>query len=167
MKQTMIVGGLILAVLGGGCSIKKMAVNGMAGSMAKASVVYARDNDPELIRHALPFALKTTETLLEEVPENRGLLLTACSGFTQYGYGFIQLDADMIEFDDFETFKKAASRWSLEFKQLDSGRFYGDITLLDSPQVQIGTTNLNRKLDQRGITPAGYRTFIIPKKTAF
>ena len=69
-----------------------------------------------------------------------------------------------LEFSDFETFKAAAAKWSLEFKQLDSGKFYGDISLLDSPQIQIGTTHLNRKLDQRGITPDGYRTFIVPKK---
>lgn len=69
-----------------------------------------------------------------------------------------------LEFNDFETFKDAASKWSLEFKQLDSGSFFGDISLLDSLEVQVGTTNVNRKLDQRGITPAGYRTFIIPKK---
>lgn len=69
-----------------------------------------------------------------------------------------------LEFNDFETFKEAALKWSLEFKQLDSGKFYGDISLLDSPQIQIGTTNLNRKLDQRGIAPAGYRTFIVPKR---
>jgi AraC family ethanolamine operon transcriptional activator len=69
-----------------------------------------------------------------------------------------------LAFDDFETFKEAAARWSLDFKQLDSGRFVGDISVLDSQQIQIGTTTLNRKLDQHGITPAGYRTFIVPKK---
>jgi AraC-like DNA-binding protein len=69
-----------------------------------------------------------------------------------------------LEFDDFETFRDAAARWSLDFKQLDSGSFIGDISLLDSQKIQIGTTTLNRKLDQRGITPNGYRTFIVPKQ---
>jgi len=69
-----------------------------------------------------------------------------------------------LEFNDFEVFKEAALKWSLEFKQLDSGKFSGDIGIIESPQIQIGTTNLNRKLDQRGSTPAGYRTFIIPKQ---
>ena len=69
-----------------------------------------------------------------------------------------------LEFSDFETFMEAAAKWSLEFKQLDSGKFFGDISVLDSPQIQIGTTNLDRKLDQHGITPPGYKTFIVPKK---
>jgi len=69
-----------------------------------------------------------------------------------------------LEFNDFEVFKEAASKWSLEFKQLDEGKFYGDISIIESPQIQIGTTNLNRKLDQRGSAPVGYRTFIIPKQ---
>ena len=30
---------------------------------------------------------------MAEVPNHRGLLLTACSGFTQYAYGFVDSDA--------------------------------------------------------------------------
>lgn len=90
-----------LLSMSGGCSLRKMAVNSMAGTFAESGKVYARDDDPELIRGALPFALKTMETLLDEVPRNKLLLLSACSGFTQYGYAFVQQDADLIEEEDY------------------------------------------------------------------
>jgi predicted anti-sigma-YlaC factor YlaD len=37
------------------------------------------------------------ESLLAESPTHRGLLLAAASGFTQYGYAFVQQDADELE----------------------------------------------------------------------
>ena len=36
------------------------------------------------------------------MPEHKGLLLTACSGFTQYAYAFVQTDAELIEPKDYE-----------------------------------------------------------------
>src|SRR5437867_2244082 len=79
------------------CSLKRMAVNSVANSLASGGDVFGRDDDPELVRDALPFGLKTMESLLETVPKHRGLLLTACQGYTQYAYGFIQLEAERIE----------------------------------------------------------------------
>jgi predicted anti-sigma-YlaC factor YlaD len=68
--------------------------------MAESGDVYARDDDPELVRDAVPFALKTMEGVLVEQPEHEGLLLALASGFTQYGYAFVQQDADeMAEAD--------------------------------------------------------------------
>jgi predicted anti-sigma-YlaC factor YlaD len=87
----------VLAVSAGGCSLKRMAVNSVANSIAEGGDVFARDNDPELVRDAVPFGLKTMEALLETVPKHRGLLLAACQGYTQYAYGFLQLDAEEIE----------------------------------------------------------------------
>ena len=43
------------------------------------------------------------ESLLVEVPRHRPLLLSACGGFTQYAYAFVQVDAEIIEFDDYES----------------------------------------------------------------
>ncbi len=74
---------LLVACTAPGC-IKKLALNSLADSLAKAGDVFAEDNDPELVRDAIPFALKTAEALLAETPEHEGLLLTACKGFTQY-----------------------------------------------------------------------------------
>ena len=78
-----------------------MAINTLADTLAESSVVFASDEDPELVRDALPFSLKTVETLLESSPEHEGLLLSACSGFSQYAYAFIQTDAEIAEWDDY------------------------------------------------------------------
>src|SRR5262245_12807750 len=83
------------------CSIKKMAVNGVANQLTKGPDVFGRDDDPELIRDALPFGLKTMEGLLEVVPKHRGLLLTLTKGFAEYGYAFVEADAQAIESTDY------------------------------------------------------------------
>jgi predicted anti-sigma-YlaC factor YlaD len=54
--------------------------------------------------------LKLMESVLAETPEHRGLLLSLASGFTQYGYGFVQLDADEIENDDYEKAQELRDR---------------------------------------------------------
>ena len=92
---------LALLVVSPGCSIRKLAVIGLADSLAAAGDSFASDDDPELVRDALPFALKTMESLLVEVPRHGGLLLATCQGFTQYAYGFIQVDADLLEPTDY------------------------------------------------------------------
>lgn len=84
-----------------GCSIRGMAVNALADSLAGSGDVFASDEDPELIRDALPFALKTIESLLAENPDHQGLLLSACKGFTQYSFAFVQLDAEFLEEVDY------------------------------------------------------------------
>jgi predicted anti-sigma-YlaC factor YlaD len=83
-----------------GCSIRQVAVSRLADTLAAGGSVYASDNDPELVGEALPFSLKTIEGLLLEVPEHRGLLLTAASGFTQYSYAWVDLESFVIEDSD-------------------------------------------------------------------
>ena len=90
-----------LTVSLGGCSLQTLAVNSLADALAESASVYASDPDPELVRDALPFALKTFESLLETTPENSGLLLATCSGFTQYAYAFVEADAGELEFSDY------------------------------------------------------------------
>ena len=89
---------VIVVLAGSGCSIKKTAANKMADSLAAQSASsFATDDDPELVGSALPFALKLMESLLEEVPQHRGLLFATSSGFTQYSYVWVQEPADEIE----------------------------------------------------------------------
>ena len=83
-----------------GCSLRQIAVGKLADTLAEGGSVYASDNDIELVGDALPFSLKTIESLLSEVPDHRGLLLTAASGFTQYSYAFVDLQAMEIESSD-------------------------------------------------------------------
>lgn len=84
---------LIAAALGGGCSLKTMAVNTVANTLADTGDVFTRDDDPDLVRDATPFALKLSESLLESVPTHVRLLVSTCGSFTQYAYAFIETDA--------------------------------------------------------------------------
>lgn len=83
-----------------GCSIKKIAIKNLGDALAQSGTTFASDNDPELVRAALPFSLKLIESLLAETPRHRGLLLAASSGFTQFSYAFVKEDADEMELED-------------------------------------------------------------------
>jgi predicted anti-sigma-YlaC factor YlaD len=91
---------LLCAVLLAGCSVKRYAINQLGDALAGAGSTFASDDDPELIRAAVPFSLKLIESLLAENPRHEGLLLAAARGFTQYAYAFVQEDADEIEDTD-------------------------------------------------------------------
>jgi len=93
---------LILGLALAGCSIKRIAVNQLGNALASGGSVYSSDDDPELIRAALPFSLKLIESLLAESPEHTGLLMAATSGFTQFSYAFVQVDAEKVELEDVE-----------------------------------------------------------------
>ncbi len=88
------------ALVAGGC-IRSLAVNALADSLAASGDVFASDEDPELVREAMPFALKTIESLLAEKPDHRGLLLAACRGFTGYAYAFVAPEAEALEYLDY------------------------------------------------------------------
>ncbi len=85
---------------GSACSVRKIAIKKLGDALAQSGTTFASDNDPELVRDALPFSLKLIESLLSESPRHRGLLFAASSGFTQYAYGFIRQDADEMEPED-------------------------------------------------------------------
>jgi len=89
-----------LAVVGPGCSVKRLAINKVGDSLAGGGQTFASDDDPELVKAAVPFSLKLMESLLSESPRHEGLLLAAGSGFTQYAYAFVQQDADELEEKD-------------------------------------------------------------------
>jgi predicted anti-sigma-YlaC factor YlaD len=78
-----------------------MVANGVGNAISSGPDSFGTDNDPELVRDALPFGLKTMESLLQTVPKHRGLLLTACKGFTQYAAAFVQMEADRVEPNDY------------------------------------------------------------------
>jgi predicted anti-sigma-YlaC factor YlaD len=84
------------------CSIRRVAINMLGNALARGGDTYARDDDPELVAAAIPFGLKTVESLLAETPEHEALLLSAASGFTQYAYAFVQAEADYAEAADLE-----------------------------------------------------------------
>ena len=92
--------GALLVGASTACSLKRVAVNRVGDALAGSGDVFASEEDPELARAAGPFGLKTLEGLLAEAPAHRGLLLAACSGFTQYAYAFVQQDGDLLEAQD-------------------------------------------------------------------
>jgi predicted anti-sigma-YlaC factor YlaD len=91
---------LLAALVATGCSVKHFAVNQVGSAFAGSGVVFANDDDPELVRQAVPFGLKLQESLLAESPRHAGLLLSTASGFTQYAYAFVQEDADELASKD-------------------------------------------------------------------
>ncbi|MGH9464879.1 MAG: TRAP transporter TatT component family protein [Thermoanaerobaculia bacterium] len=93
-----------------GCSVRALAVRALGNALAGAGDVFASDEDPELVREAVPFALKTMEALLAEQPEDGNLLLAACKGFVQYGYGFVETDALLAERDDYSAAQAGYTR---------------------------------------------------------
>lgn len=85
-----------------GCSLKSMAVNTVADTLADTGDVFSRDDDPELVGDAIPFALKLYESLLDATPNHERLLVATCSGFTQYAFAFVQTEAEIVREDNYE-----------------------------------------------------------------
>jgi predicted anti-sigma-YlaC factor YlaD len=79
------------------CSVRRMAVRSLGDALGGSQAAYGRDDDPELVRDASPFTLKTIESLLEVSPSHQGLLDAASSGFARYAYAFVQQEADLAE----------------------------------------------------------------------
>jgi hypothetical protein len=92
--------GLAVTLGASACSPRRTAVRILGKALAGGTSTFASDDDPELVREALPFALKTIESLLASDPGNRDLALAACSGFAQYAYGFLVADAERLRGHD-------------------------------------------------------------------
>lgn len=88
---------LAMALAASACSPSRFVASSLGDALSEDSLVYASDNDIELVGDAIPFGLKTIETLIVEVPDHRGLLKAAARGFTQYAYVYVQLPADELE----------------------------------------------------------------------
>src|SRR5208337_3794096 len=91
-------GVVVSLVMLASCSINQFAVRTVAGFLAGSgqSIVFNGDDDPDLVGSALPFALKTYESLLEEDPGNAPLALATGRAFVSYAYAFVQTPADEL-----------------------------------------------------------------------
>lgn len=103
-----LVGGL--ALFASGCSIKQYALRSTADALSNTGGSLSSDDDPELVRDAAPFGLKTMEALAAELPTHRPLRLALASGFAQYAYAFVQQDADRMEDKDVNQSRVLATR---------------------------------------------------------
>lgn len=101
---------LLLILLSAGCSTRRLAAGALADALAGSGSLYARDDDPDLVRSAVPFGLKLIEGHLDELPDHAGLRLAAAAGFTQYAYAFVQQDADELEATDLKAAEALRAR---------------------------------------------------------
>ncbi|MBD3314480.1 MAG: hypothetical protein GF344_01725 [Chitinivibrionales bacterium] len=96
MNALMIAGlGMVIAFTG--CSVKKVALGKVADALSGGGGnVFASDNDPELVADALPFALKTYESLLATLPNDADLLVATGKAFCMYSYAFVHMPSDTL-----------------------------------------------------------------------
>jgi predicted anti-sigma-YlaC factor YlaD len=116
---------LAVGVLGlgaGGCAFRRLTVNALGNAIAESDSTFATDDDPELVKEALPFSLKLMEALLAESPRHRGLLTAAARGFTQYAYAFVQQDSDELRRTDLARSRELRNRAKKLYLR---GRDYG------------------------------------------
>lgn len=77
--------------------LKQIALSSVADAMSSTGSTFSSDEDPEFVGDAVPFALKTMESLMPELPDHAPLRLAACSGFTQYGFAFVLSPAKLTD----------------------------------------------------------------------
>jgi predicted anti-sigma-YlaC factor YlaD len=93
LRDAALLASLLLPLAGCGGLASRVA----ARALTSGGDAYGTDDDPELVRAAVPFGLKTMEGVLESRPDDARLLLGLTSGFTQYGYAFVASDADAAD----------------------------------------------------------------------
>jgi len=93
--------GMLCCALLGSCSLNRLAVRTVAGFLTGSgeSTVFSGDDDPQLVGDALPFILKTYESLLASDPRNDALALATGRTFVSYAYAFVQAPADELPAD--------------------------------------------------------------------
>jgi hypothetical protein len=84
---------LFVAAWACGCSPRAYVLHKVADAAAAGGEGFASDDDPELVRESVPFALKAMESLLAGQPDHRGLLTSLSRGFAQYAAAFVWQDA--------------------------------------------------------------------------
>jgi len=77
---------LAVAASSGCTALGRMAVNRIGDQLSSGGSVFSSDEDPDLVLGAIPFGLKTYESLLAASPKHRSLLLSTASGFAAYGF---------------------------------------------------------------------------------
>jgi predicted anti-sigma-YlaC factor YlaD len=102
--------GTVLVLCAGGCSLRSIALNSLADAMSSTGNVYARDDDPQLVRDALPVLLKTMEQLYDALPAHVGIRLALTRSFTSLAVGFVKDDADRLEDKDVQAARQVYAR---------------------------------------------------------
>lgn len=88
-----------------GCSVNGFVAARVGNALAAGGASWNSEDDPELVREALPFALKTMESLAASAPKHSGLRLALCRGYVSYAGGFLEPEAEALERESFERAK--------------------------------------------------------------
>jgi hypothetical protein len=112
---------IAIAALSGCATVNSLAVKGVASTLSEGGDTVTSHDDPDLIAGAMPFALMLHESLLASVPTHEPLLTTTCSLFTQYAFGFVAAEAEVLQRDDYERSKQLNDR---AFRLAERGRRY-------------------------------------------
>jgi len=91
---------IVLAALCVACSPSHLAEVAVANALSSTGDTFSSDDDPQLIAAATPFALKTMESLLADLPTYERLLRALTGDFAGYTYAFVQQEADETEAKD-------------------------------------------------------------------
>jgi predicted anti-sigma-YlaC factor YlaD len=113
MRKIYIITGLfILMMVSSGCSIKQMVMNELSGSLggADVSTVITGEEDPDLVKDAMPSFLKLYEVILKVEPNDPKILLATSNICALYAYAFLQSPASMMGTDKYEERKLLMSR---------------------------------------------------------
>jgi hypothetical protein len=86
---------VLLLASSAACSPATIGSSRMASALSATATAYSRDGDPEFVRIAAPSTLKMVEMMLDDRPAHPGLLMAACSGFTQYAYAFLHVESEI------------------------------------------------------------------------
>ncbi|MBL7047559.1 MAG: TRAP transporter TatT component family protein [Candidatus Marinimicrobia bacterium] len=108
---------LPVAIFLSGCSFQQIAIKSLVGSGEHLADTYLTEDDPQLVREAMPSNLKMIEMLLNQSPDNPDLLLTASKSFTMYAYAFIQQDADRMAVKDIHKAKIIRKRLEILYRR--------------------------------------------------
>ena len=65
-------------------------------------------------------------------------------------------------FDNFDVYKDAVKNWDLDFRLLSKNDFSAYLNLFNSERIHLVRTKLTGKIDQFGLTPAGFRSVVVP-----
>lgn len=86
------------------CSLKKMAMNTVADTLAapEGGTVFTGDNDPELVGDALPFAIKMYESIMVSIPRHRQLRLKTGSIYIMYANAFLETPASLLNEEEYK-----------------------------------------------------------------
>ncbi|MEM9291833.1 MAG: TRAP transporter TatT component family protein [Acidobacteriota bacterium] len=94
---------VLLLVLSTGCASNfadRLAGDALGGLLENLQITLASDEDPELVRAALPLALELSEALVLDDPSSIERRVNACSGFVQYAFAFVETDALLLEVEE-------------------------------------------------------------------